>query len=133
MLYKQISGVAMGKHIHPPIIAYHFFSGMGRGTVLTLHGALGCPDTFLPNTVPTRFNGKITNVTMHTRATLKYQNDVRWSDDNNHHYYHHHHLSSSLFYHHHHLSSQSFIINIICHHHHFISIIYMYHHHHHNH
>lgn len=52
-------------------IIYHFFSGMGRGTVLTRHGALGWPYMFLPNTVPTRFNGKITNITIQAMATCE--------------------------------------------------------------
>jgi hypothetical protein len=39
----------------------HFFSGIGRGTVLTRQGVSGCPIRFLPNMVPIKFNGKIMN------------------------------------------------------------------------
>lgn len=47
----------------------HFFSGMGRGTALTLHGKSGCPAKFLPSTVPTNVSGKMTNIHMQVTAT----------------------------------------------------------------
>ena len=40
---------------------HHFLSGIGLGTVLIRQGAFGWPDMFLPNNVPTRFSGTITN------------------------------------------------------------------------
>ena len=33
---------------------YHLLSGIGLGTVLTLHGTSFCPEIFRPNIVPTR-------------------------------------------------------------------------------
>lgn len=48
---------------------YHFFSGMGLGTALTLQGKLGWPDRFLPRIVPTRFSGKMTKKQMQQTAT----------------------------------------------------------------
>lgn len=48
----------------PPIsettdgVKYHFFSGIGRGMVLTRQGLLGTPLQFLPTTVPRSANGK---------------------------------------------------------------------------
>lgn len=48
----------------PPIneitegVRYHFFSGIGRGIVLTRQGLLGAPLQFLPTTVPNRTKGK---------------------------------------------------------------------------
>ena len=38
----------------------HLFSGIGRGTALTLHGKFGAPFIFLPTIVPTRVSGNIT-------------------------------------------------------------------------
>ena len=52
--------------------AYHFFSGMGLGTVFTLQGLSGCPNMFLPRMTPTRFRGRITNRQM--QATATYEN-----------------------------------------------------------
>ena len=49
--------------------SYHFFSGIGLGTVLTLQGTFGAPLRFLPSTVPTRVNGRITKITMLVMAT----------------------------------------------------------------
>lgn len=39
-------------------VKYHFFSGIGRGMVLTLQGLFGAPLQFLPTTVPRRAKGK---------------------------------------------------------------------------
>lgn len=47
----------------------HFFSGIGRGTALTLQGKSGCPAKFLPSTVPTNVSGKMTNIQIHVTAT----------------------------------------------------------------
>lgn len=49
----------------------HFFSGIGRGTALTLHGASGVPAKLRPKIVPTNVNGNITNIQMHVTATYK--------------------------------------------------------------
>ena len=51
------------------IVSYHFFSGIGLGTVFTLQGTLGAPYRFLPNTVPTNVNGRITKITMAVTAS----------------------------------------------------------------
>lgn len=51
----------------------HFFSGIGRGTALTRHGASGVPAKFLPRTVPANVNGKITNIQIQVTATYKYK------------------------------------------------------------
>ena len=48
---------------------YHFFSGMGRGTVLILQGLSGWPEILRPRIVPTRFRGRITNRQMQATAT----------------------------------------------------------------
>jgi hypothetical protein len=48
----------------------HFFSGMGLGTALTLHGWSGVPLRFLPRTVPTRVRGRITKKQMQETATI---------------------------------------------------------------
>lgn len=47
----------------------HFFSGIGRGTALILQGKSGCPFKFLPRTVPTRVNGRMTKRQMQVTAT----------------------------------------------------------------
>lgn len=47
----------------------HFFSGIGRGTAFTLHGASGVPARFRPRIVPTNVNGSITNIQIHVTAT----------------------------------------------------------------
>lgn len=47
----------------------HFFSGIGRGTALTLHGASGVPAKLRPKIVPTNVNGNITNIQIHVTAT----------------------------------------------------------------
>lgn len=47
----------------------HFFSGIGRGTAFTLHGASGVPARFRPKIVPTSVNGNITNMQIHVTAT----------------------------------------------------------------
>lgn len=51
----------------------HFFSGIGRGTALILHGASGVPAKFRPRMVPTSVSGNITNMQMHVTATCKPQ------------------------------------------------------------
>lgn len=51
------------------VSAYHFFSGMGLGTVLTLQGTLGCPPRFRPSTVPTRVRGRMTNKPIQATAS----------------------------------------------------------------
>ena len=40
---------------------YHFFSGIGLGTVLTLQGLSGVPEMLRPRMVPTRLRGRMTN------------------------------------------------------------------------
>ena len=55
------------------LLSHHFFSGIGLGTVLTLQGTFGAPYKFLPNTVPTKVNGRITKMTMLVTATYKSQ------------------------------------------------------------
>lgn len=51
------------------LTSYHFFSGIGLGTVFTLHGTFGAPFRFLPSTVPTSVNGRMTKITMLVTAT----------------------------------------------------------------
>ena len=50
---------------------YHFFSGIGLGTVFTLHGTSALPDKFRPRIAPTRFNGSTTNKQI--QATMSYK------------------------------------------------------------
>lgn len=47
----------------------HFFSGIGLGTAFTLQGQSFCPAKFLPSTVPTNVNGRITNKHIQVTAT----------------------------------------------------------------
>ena len=47
----------------------HFFSGIGRGTALTLHGASGVPARLRPRIVHTSVNGKMTKIQIHVTAT----------------------------------------------------------------
>lgn len=47
----------------------HFFSGIGLGTAFTRQGASGVPARFRPRIVPTKVNGKITNIQIHVTAT----------------------------------------------------------------
>lgn len=49
----------------------HFFSGIGLGTALTLHGASGVPAKFRPKIVPTSVNGKMTKIQIHATATCQ--------------------------------------------------------------
>lgn len=64
MKTKYISMKILPKGSNPPIramtdgVRYHFFSGIGRGIVFTLHGLFGAPLQFLPTTVPKRARGK---------------------------------------------------------------------------
>lgn len=51
----------------------HFFSGIGLGTALTLHGKLGCPASALPRMVPTRLSGKMTKIQIHDTATCRWR------------------------------------------------------------
>ena len=48
----------------------HFFSGIGLGTALTLHGLSGDPPRFLPSTVPTNVRGRMTNRQMQDTANI---------------------------------------------------------------
>lgn len=57
--------------------AYHFFSGMGLGTALTLQGKLGCPERFRPRIVPTRFRGRMTKKQMQHTATCKTHTEMQ--------------------------------------------------------
>lgn len=60
----------------PPIkeitdgVKYHFFTGIGRGMVLTRHGLFGAPLQFLPTTVPRRAKGKEMNAQMTKTTTI---------------------------------------------------------------
>ena len=47
---------------------YHFFSGIGLGTALTRQGLLDDPLIALPNNVPIRLHGKMTNIVIATIA-----------------------------------------------------------------
>lgn len=64
------------KGSNPPItettdgVRYHFFSGIGRGMVLTRHGLLGAPLQFLPTTVPRRAKGKEIKAQMTKTTTI---------------------------------------------------------------
>lgn len=63
MKTKYISMKMLPKGRRPPIkeitdgVRYHFFSGIGRGMVLTRHGLFGVPLQFLPTTVPRSARG----------------------------------------------------------------------------
>ena len=63
--------------------SYHFFSGIGRGTVFTLHGTFGAPFRFLPSTVPTRVNGRMTKMTMLVTATCMVRTEKKIRKKNN--------------------------------------------------
>ena len=52
-----------------PKNSYHFFSGIGLGTVFVRHGLLGWPDMLRPRIVPTSVSGKITNTQIQITAT----------------------------------------------------------------
>ena len=64
MKTKYISIKMLPKGSRPPMreiidgVKYHFFSGIGRGMVLTRQGLFGAPLQFLPTTVPRRAKGK---------------------------------------------------------------------------
>lgn len=53
----------------------HFFSGIGRGTAFTRHGASGVPARFRPRIVPTIVSGNITNMQIHVTATCTHTID----------------------------------------------------------
>lgn len=54
----------------------HFFSGIGRGTAFTRHGASGVPARLRPRMVPTSVSGNITNMQIHVTATCVRTIDV---------------------------------------------------------
>lgn len=57
----------------------HFFSGIGRGTAFTRHGASGVPARLRPRIVPTSVSGNITNMQIHVTATCAYTIDMNWN------------------------------------------------------
>lgn len=64
------------KGSNPPIrditdgVRYHFFSGIGRGIVLTRHGLFGDPLQFRPTTVPRSARGKEIKAQMTNTTTI---------------------------------------------------------------
>ena len=66
MCFKYKNNLSRGKGF---LRSYHFFSGIGLGTVFTLHGTFGAPFRFLPSTVPTSVSGRMTKITMLVTAT----------------------------------------------------------------
>lgn len=73
------------KGSRPPIkettdgVRYHFFSGMGRGMVLTRQGLFGAPLQFLPTTVPRSARGKEMKAQM-TKTTTIVPNGIAAKD-----------------------------------------------------
>lgn len=55
----------------------HFFSGIGRGTAFTRHGASGVPAKFRPKIVPTSVSGKITNMQIQVTVTYKLHSQMK--------------------------------------------------------
>nr|GMD02847.1 hypothetical protein Iba_chr06aCG3260 [Ipomoea batatas]GMD11313.1 hypothetical protein Iba_chr06fCG2520 [Ipomoea batatas] len=73
---KYISINMLPNGSKPPImettegVKYHFFTGIGRGIVLTRHGLFGAPLQFLPMTVPSSARGKEMNPQMTKTTTI---------------------------------------------------------------
>lgn len=51
--------------------SYHFFSGIGLGTVCTLQGTSACPIKLRPSIVPIKLSGNITNNTIPIMANCR--------------------------------------------------------------
>ena len=60
-LHDEYIGIVVNTCVQRICFAYHFFSGIGLGTVFTLQGTSALPDKFRPRIPPTRFNGSTTN------------------------------------------------------------------------